>query len=133
MYKDYLEAPTQGNPELSEEEDTALRLQKARRSIEPSDGHYRRRLAFNIARLSIVEQSVILLDGPVLSSASEPTGDDSEIPGLPPPAAMSHPANDCPGFQFGLAFTVGKLCVPSLLLVFLYFFLPFWVPDASLV
>lgn len=100
MYNDYLETPTLGNSELSEEEETVLRLQKARRAIEPSDGHYRRRLAFNIARLSIVEQSVILLDGPALSPASEP--------------------KDCPGLPFGLAFSIGKLCVPSPLRLFFH-------------
>ncbi|KAF9538248.1 hypothetical protein EC957_007054 [Mortierella hygrophila] len=109
MYNEYHEAHTQGNPELSKGRDTALRLEKARRVIEPSDSHYRRRLAFNIARLSIVEQSVILLDGPALSSALEPTSDDSENLNLPPTAAMSLPAEDCAGFQLGLAFTVGLI------------------------
>ncbi|KAF9129554.1 hypothetical protein BGX30_013910 [Mortierella sp. GBA39] len=109
MYNEYHETLIQGNPELSKERDTALRLEKARRVIEPSDDHYRRRLAFNIARLSIVEKSVILLDGPALSPASEPTGDDSENPNLHPPAAVSLLAEDCAGFQLGLAFTVGLI------------------------
>ncbi|KAF9293111.1 hypothetical protein BGZ88_005773 [Linnemannia elongata] len=107
MYIGYLEAPTQGNPELSEEVNTALRLKRAQRAIEPVDVHYRRRLAFNIARLSVVEQSVTILDGPALSPDSKLTGDDSETPGLPPQAAICPPAEDCPGFQPGLALTVG--------------------------
>lgn len=131
MYIGYLEAPTQGNPELSEEENTALRLKRAQRALEPVDLHYRRRLAFNIARLSVVEQSVTILDGPALSPDSKLTGDDSESPGLPPQAAISPPAEDCPGFQPGLALTVGKLCVPRVLLFSLSFSRSFLVPDAS--
>ncbi|KAG0066273.1 hypothetical protein BGZ89_007427 [Linnemannia elongata] len=107
MYIGYLEAPTEGGPELSEDVNTALRLKRAQRALEPVDVHYRRRLAFNIARLSVVEQSVTILDGPALSPDSKLTGDDSESPGLPPQAAISPPAEDCPGFQPGLALTVG--------------------------
>ncbi|KAF8942081.1 hypothetical protein BGZ47_006902 [Haplosporangium gracile] len=108
----FLEAPTQDSVELSEDEPKVLRLEKARLTIEPTDGHYRRRLAFNVARLWIVDQSVILLDGPALSldpAKQEETFPASDGPGLYPSAAMSPPVGVGPGLQPGLAFIIGLI------------------------
>ncbi|KAF9152356.1 hypothetical protein BG015_005406 [Linnemannia schmuckeri] len=114
MSKIFMEAPAQDHPEMREEEAKVLRLEKARLTIEPTDGHYRRRLAFNVARLWVVDQSVILLDGPAQSldpTNQEETSPALEGPGLPPSAAVYPSAGVGPGLQPGLAFIIGLILI----------------------